>query len=94
MTKTTVYTPIGRAVRKVYELAARPADLSGKRIGLLFNTKSNADVMLRVVQRLLAARYRDVSFAWVRKPNAGSGMTPENFNVLRAADAVVTGLGD
>lgn len=92
--KTTVYTPVGRATREVHAPAARLAALAGRRIGLLFNNKSNADVMLRRVAELLAARHPDVAFTWVRKPNAGSGMTPDNFNVLRETDAVITGLGD
>lgn len=94
MTEFVLYKPVVRSAQTVTPLAPRPADLAGRRIGLLFNTKSNGDVMLRRVQELLGAAYAGVTFDWVRKPHASQGMTPENFASLRRAGAVVTGLGD
>ena len=37
--------------------AARPADLAGKTVGLLDNTKEQADVILAVLGEALQARY-------------------------------------
>lgn len=38
-------------------LAARPADLAGKTVGLLDNTKEQADVILAALGEALQARY-------------------------------------
>jgi hypothetical protein len=94
MSRYIVYKPVvePRAVKPT--LAPRRGDLAGCRLGLLFNTKANADLVLHRVRERLAAAYPDMRFEWVRKPHASAAMTPENFAVLKALDGVVTGLGD
>ena len=49
--------PAAGSERDPAALAARPASLSGLRLGLLANTKRNAEEFLTQVGRELAARY-------------------------------------
>ena len=82
---------------RLYEnvaLARRPGSLDGKRIGLLWNAKVNADVYLRRMRELLQARYRDLEFVWHAKPTASKPMEPELFESFRWCDAVITAFGD
>lgn len=57
MSTIRVLCPSARSVVTGKLLAARPSDLAGKKIGLLFNTKANADVFLNRVGELLAQHH-------------------------------------
>ena len=52
-----VLDPTGVEVEKTKKLAPRPDTLEGKRIGLIWNTKPNADVLLDEIGKLLKERY-------------------------------------
>jgi len=75
-------------------LAERPGSLDGKRIGLLWNSKVNADIYLERLKELISERHRDVEFVWQAKPTASRPMEPEVFEALRSCDLVVTAFGD
>lgn len=75
-------------------LAARTGALDGKRIGLLWNAKVNADIYLRRLQELISERHRDVEFVWRAKLTASKPMEPETLDDLRRCDLVVTAFGD
>jgi hypothetical protein len=75
-------------------LAHRPGTLDGKRIGLLWNAKVNADIYLRRLQELITDRHRDVEFVWQAKPTASKPMEPEVLEEMRSCDLVVTAFGD
>ena len=57
MPRIKVLSPVAKSIIQEKELAPRPQDLNGKVIGLLTNTKPNADIFLERVGGLLAARY-------------------------------------
>jgi hypothetical protein len=75
-------------------LTDRPSSLDGKKIGLLWNSKVNADIYLARLRELVADGHRDVEFVWQAKPTASRPMEPEVFAALKSCDLVVTAIGD
>ena len=75
-------------------ISSRLRSLNGSTIGLLWNSKVNADVYLRRLQALLSERNEDVSFVWQRKPSSSKPMQEEDLEALQECDAVVTAFGD
>jgi hypothetical protein len=75
--------------------AARPARLSGLRLGLLANTKRNAEEFLTQVGRELAVRHGVTITVARKKPNIVETAPEPIMAELRAGcDIVVTGVGD
>ncbi|HEY2505563.1 MAG TPA: UGSC family (seleno)protein [Streptosporangiaceae bacterium] len=76
-------------------LAARPASLAGLRVGLLLNTKRNAEPFVAEVGRLLADQFGVQVTVARQKPNIVETAPQEMFDDLRTgSDVVVTGVGD
>lgn len=77
------------------ERAPRPASLRGARVGLLVNTKKNADVFLDEVGRLLLDTHGAASVL-ARTKLAFAEPAPEELIKEFAAgcDVVITGIGD
>jgi phage gp37-like protein len=75
-------------------LAARPQSLDGKRIGLLWNAKVNADIYLRRLQEVIAEQHSGVDFVFRSKPTASKPMEPDVLADMAACDLVVTAFGD
>jgi hypothetical protein len=77
----------------------RPADLAGKKIGLLVNSKRAAEPTLKVVEDRLKKRYPAAAFSWFANltPNQALVELPakEQFeDWLKGLDAVVAAYGD
>ena len=85
--------PTGKPRPVEAALAARPAILTGQRVGLLDNAKANADVLLDRVEALLRGRNGVESFARRRKETSTRGATflPD---FAREVQVVVNALGD
>jgi hypothetical protein len=76
-------------------LAPRPGSLSGLRLGLLANTKRNAEQFLTDVGRELAEQYGIVPVVAVKKPNIVETAPAEMMAELTEnCDIVVAGVGD
>jgi hypothetical protein len=75
-------------------LAERPGTLDGKRIGLLWNAKVNADIYLHRLEELISDRHEGVEFVWRAKPTASKPMEPEVLAAMKTCDLVVTAFGD
>ncbi|MFQ5682982.1 MAG: hypothetical protein ACE5HC_06880 [Candidatus Binatia bacterium] len=76
-------------------LAPRPADLRGKRLGLLDNSKANSEIILRAIARLLDERFGFADIFYTRKHSASLPPHPEVMADLhRHTDVVITGIGD
>jgi len=76
-------------------LAARSADLTGMKIGLLENGKQNASRFLEDVADLLRDRYGAGEATLRRKENFAQPASPELVDQLSAeSDVVVIGIGD
>jgi hypothetical protein len=75
--------------------APRPDSLSGLRLGLLANTKRNAEQFLADVGRELAERYGVVQVVAIKKPDIIETAPAEMMTELTEnCDLVVAGVGD
>lgn len=74
-------------------LARRRASLRGCRIGVLDNSKPNADVLLGRVAELLVARAGAGPIRWWRKPGS-SHPAAVIEEVVAGSDVVLTGSAD
>jgi hypothetical protein len=94
-----ILDPTGRKDRTSHQgsfaLAARRASLRGARVGLLINTKRNAETFLTEVGRLLREEHGAASVtAWTKL--AFAQPVPEDMlkELVTECDVVVTGVGD
>ncbi len=71
-----------------------PADLDGRTIGFLDNTKTNFDLLVRQMEALLRERYAIAGAIHQKKPNASTPAPPEALAALAGVDLVVTGSAD
>jgi hypothetical protein len=91
-----ILSPEGSSTAKQHRLAPRRfKSLNGARLGLLGNSKLNADAVLLAVGDLLKERY-DVETVFMRsKPTFSKPATNEQVEeILENADIVITGVGD
>jgi hypothetical protein len=76
-------------------LATRPGSLSGKTLGLLSNSKLNADAVLYAIGELLAERYGVETVVHRTKPSFSLPAPDATFDELvEGCDAVLAGVGD
>ena len=76
-------------------LAGRPADIRGKRLALLDNSKANSDVILRAISEILNDEFEFSDVFYVKKHSASLPPKPEVMAELhRHADLIITGIGD
>jgi hypothetical protein len=88
-----VLTPNGAARTESRPLTKRPRSLAGRRIGILDNSKPNADALLGRIAEMIAERAGGASIRTWRKP--GSSYPATNVaEVAAASDVVLTGSGD
>jgi hypothetical protein len=87
-----VLSPLGVAPTATKPLARRRPSLAGCRVGVLDNSKPNADVLLgRVAERLVGAGAAGV-WRW-RKPGAARPAADLD-EIAAAVDVVLTGSAD
>ena len=76
-------------------LADRSADIRGKRLALLDNSKANSDVILRAIGEILNDEFEFADIHYVKKHSASLPPKPKVMAELhRHADIIVTGIGD
>ena len=76
-------------------MAVRPADLRGKAVGFLWNSKPNGDVLFRRLEQLMREKYEIPAALYRRKPTASIPAEPGVIEELAAAvEVAVVGLGD
>ncbi|MGH8868213.1 MAG: UGSC family (seleno)protein [Actinomycetes bacterium] len=75
-------------------LAPRPADLEGLSLGLLANTKRNAEQFLEDVASLMREQYGVKPVLARKKLSITHPVPAEMLDELAACDIVVTGVGD
>jgi hypothetical protein len=93
MSTLRVLDPFGAGAAQVKPLARRRPSLAGLRIGILDNSKPNADVLLGRVAELLVERAGAGPVAVWRKPGSSHPATVID-EVVGAADVVLTGSAD
>ena len=78
----------------VIQMAARPVDLSGKVVGLLDNTKEQADIILQTVGDALCERFGVEKLVIRRKEHYSKPATLEFINEMAdQVDVAIAGLG-
>jgi hypothetical protein len=94
MTKP-VYDPRGLVSTDEKPLASRLGQLQGIRLGILDNTKWNANKLLRRLRDELDAEYRFSQINYYRKESFSKFAAPALLgDIAGANDAVVTAIGD
>ena len=79
---------------RLVNLAERPISLNGKVIGLLDNTKEQADVILSTIGEALCERYGAESVVLRRKEHYSKPATPEMITEMaKKVDVAIAGLG-
>jgi hypothetical protein len=92
-----ILSPEGRAQTSASRIAALPRfpDLRGKVVGLLDNSKPNADKLGERFEQLLKEKYGVAGVVKRRKLTAQQGAPKQYLDELAAqADFVLSGLGD
>jgi hypothetical protein len=91
-----ILSPEGSSTAKQHHLAPRRfRSLDGVRLGLLGNSKLNADAVLLAVGDLLKERYAVESVFIRSKPTFSKPATDEQAEeMLKNADVIITGVGD
>jgi len=91
-----ILSPEGTSNAGNYHLAPRRfTTLDGVRLGLLGNSKLNADAVLLAIGDLLKERYALKSVYVRSKPNFGKPAPDEIVeDMLDNSDVIVTGVGD
>ena len=92
-----VLSPEGKAQSSAAKVASLPqfADLRGKVIGLLDNSKPNADKLGERFEQLLREKYGVAGVVKRRKLTAQQGASKQYLDELAAqADFILSGLGD
>jgi len=92
-----ILSPEGKAQTSAPRLAGVPqfSDLRGKTIGLLDNSKPNADKLTERLAELLKQRYGAADIIRRRKITAQQGAPKQYLDELASkADLILSGLGD
>ena len=87
--------PVTQPVIAPFNGAPRLASLAGTRLGLIDDSKRNADVLLEELADLLRTRYEISTIKWLRKPSASRPADPDALKELvEECDSVVIAIGD
>jgi hypothetical protein len=91
----TVFDPRGRVDAERIMPAPRVAALDGLRLGILDNTKWNANRLLRKTAALLGERHRFAAVNCYRKESFSKDADPGLLSAIAAdSDIVLTAIGD
>ncbi len=95
-TSIPIYNPTIEPKPEPAQRVPRDDTLSGKRIGLLWNSKVNGDKLMRYVLEELRANGVNVSIAVeLKKENYTRPALPETYDVLsEECDVVLAAIGD
>jgi hypothetical protein len=89
------FDPTGTLEVEEHKLAPRLSTLQGKKLGILDNSKTNADRYLTMVAEELQELYGVAEYRMITKENLGSPARPELLEELvRDSDFIITGIGD
>ena len=95
MSHQTVFDPRGRVDPVHRPLAPRAATLAGLRLGVLDNTKWNANRLLRKTAALLEAAHGIGAVSYYRKESFSKPADPALIaEIADANDIVLTAIGD
>ncbi|MEX2449929.1 MAG: hypothetical protein WD407_03660 [Rhodospirillales bacterium] len=72
----------------------RPVRLNGLRIGIIENTKKNAETVLRLIAERLEATHQMKLDVLVHKPQRAPLKDDQIDKIIKGSDFAVTGIGD
>ena len=88
-----VWSPLAARLAETKALAHRPGNLRGLRVGVLDNSKPNADVLLRRVAALLVEQHGAASIrSWQKPGSSRPALMIEE--IADQVDVVLTGSAD
>lgn len=95
MPEYTLVNPTTEPVIAPFDGAPRLPTLAGARLGLIDDSKRNADGLLEELSEILRTRYEIAGVRWHRKPSASRPADPAALAALvKYCDAVVIAIGD
>jgi hypothetical protein len=87
--------PTTQAVIAPFDGAPRLPSLAGTKLGIIDDSKKNADVLLEELVELLRTRYEISDVKWHRKPSASRPADPAAIRELaESCDSVIVAVGD
>ena len=87
--------PVTEPIVAPFDGAPRLASLAGTRLGIIDDSKRNADVLLEELAEVLRTRYEITEVNWNRKPSASRPADPTALKELtERVDSVIIGIGD
>ena len=87
--------PTNQAIIAPFDGAPRLPSLAGTRLGIIDDSKKNADVLLEELVDLLRTRYEISDVTWHRKPSASRPAEPAAIRELvESCDSVIVAVGD
>ncbi|HJN86108.1 MAG: hypothetical protein QF714_10910 [Dehalococcoidia bacterium] len=94
-TEHILVNPTTEAIIAPFDGAPRLPTLAGTRLGVIDDSKRNADVLLEELVDLLRTRYEISDVKWHRKPSASKPADPEVIRELaESCDSVIVAVGD
>lgn len=91
----TLVNPTTEPAAATFCGAPRLLSLAGARLGIVDDSKRNADVLLEELVEVLRTRYEIGEVRWHRKPSASRPADPAAMQELAGqCDAVVIAIGD
>lgn len=87
------FDPTGESVTERKQLAPRVTGLEGKRVGLLINSKPQAEPLMRFIEETLRERFGMSDFKEARS-NSQRPAPTEVVEALSACDVVINAIGD
>ncbi len=98
MSKNNQYVlvdPTTKPIIAPFNGAPRLPSLAGTRLGIIDDSKKNADVLLEELVELLRTRYEISDVKWHRKPSASRPADPAAIRDLaESCDSVIVAVGD
>ncbi len=92
--KIEVLNPVGEVEVKARKLAPRPQSLQGLTLGVLDNSKHNADHFLNRAGQRLKEKFGLKEIMVRRKPNASVPTPEETKKELSSCNLLITAFGD
>ena len=87
--------PTTEARAAAFDGAPRLPSMAGSRLGIIDDSKKNADVLLEELAEVLRTRYEIAEVRWHRKPSASRPADPTALKDLAEhCDAVIIAVGD
>ncbi len=91
----TLVNPTTEPITPPFDGAPRLPTLAGTRLGIIDDSKRNADVLLEELAETLRTRYEIAEVKWHRKPSASRPADPSAIKELaHDCDSVVIAIGD